>query len=278
MVNYTTQYREAVKDILENGSYAPDRTGTGTLKRFAKSFHFSPEDPFPVLLDKQIAVESAKCEGLWIYQDQSNDVNLLREKYGVKVWNEWADESGSIGKAYGYQVKKHNQIDRLIDGLKNDPFSRRHRMQLWSEEDAHEMMLEPCAFLTLWDYEPLGNKLNLTLIQRSGDMGLGVPFNTTQYAILHRMIAQCVGMNIGEFHHFINNAHVYVNHINPLREQLSRDPNRKYVTERKLSKIGLREGKLLLNPDITDFYKFTPEDIILKGYTSHPKIKMEVSI
>jgi len=275
------QYRAHVEDIIRTGSYVPDRTGTGCFKKHALSFHFSPEDPFPIILDKYVAHEAAKCEGLWIYQDMSNDVNLLREKYGVNVWNEWADERGTIGKAYGYQVKKHDQINRLIAGLKGDPYSRRHRIQLWSEEDAAEMMLEPCAFLTMWDYEPLGHKLNLTLIQRSGDMGLGVPFNMTQYAILHKMIAQCVGMNIGEFHYFINNAHVYVNHVNALREQLSRNPV-VYTQEAREGCFGttqvLREGTLKLTPGITDFYAFTPEDIKLEGYVSHPKIKMEVSV
>lgn len=270
------QYREAVKDIIESGSFCNDRTGTGTLKKFYKTFSFSPKQGVPILTSKFIPHKAALGELLWIYQDQSNDVELLKSKYGVKVWNEWAGEDGTIGKAYGYQVRKHNQIDRLIDGLKNNPFSRRHRIQLWSEEDAPEMNLEPCAFLTLWDYEPIGNKLNMALIQRSGDMGLGVPFNQYQYHILHRMIAQCVGMELGEFTHTIINAHVYVNHINPLKEQLARSENVKSLGFS--AKSVLHTGDLWINPDITDFYEFTMDDIKLQDYVSHPKITMEVSV
>lgn len=259
------QYDTIVKDILHNGGYVKDRTGTGTLKRFAHEMRHRPNEMFPILTKKKVAFESAKKELFWIYQDQSNDVNLLKEKYGVKVWDEWANDEGTIGKAYGFQVKKHNQIDRLIEGIKSDPYSRRHRIQLWSEEDASEMELEPCAFMTLWYVDPVSNELNMTLIQRSGDMGLGIPFNMVQYAILQKIVAHCTGYKVGEFVHLINDAHVYVNHINPLKRQLSLEelPPRAYV------EITTHE---------TDFYKLTPDDIKLRDYQSYGAIPMEVSV
>lgn len=273
------QYDSIVTEILHHGGYVLDRTGTGTLKLWNKEFFHRPTQKFPVLKKKKVFVESAKKELLWIYQDQSNDVNLLQEKYGVKVWNEWADEEGTIGKAYGYQVKKHQLIDKLIHTLKTNPYDRGMVMSLWSNEDLDEMNLRPCAFQTLWNVDPVSNELNMTLIQRSGDMGLGVPFNMVQYAILQAMIAQVTGFKVGGFKHYINDAHVYVNHINALREQLARNEG---VSNTFLKGVGqfkrTREGKLWLNPDIKDFYDFKPEDIKLKGYVSHDNIKMEVSV
>jgi thymidylate synthase len=224
------------------------------------------------LTKKKVFFETAKKELFWIYQDQSNNVNLLREKYGVKVWDEWALEDGTIGKSYGYQVKKHQLIDKLIYTLKNNPEDRGMVMSLWSNEDLPQMALRPCAFQTLWDVDPVTNELNMTLIQRSGDMGLGVPFNMVQYAILQAMIAHVTGYKVGGFKHYINNAHVYVNHINPLKQQLQRGnlygPNGK----------GLSSGKLWINPEVTDFYKLKPEDIKLVDYNSLDHIPMKVSV
>jgi thymidylate synthase len=255
------QYHHIVNDVLKNGAYSLDRTGTGCLKRFGKTMRFDSTQ-LPLITTKQVFWKSALGELLWIYQDQSNDVNLLKEKYGVKVWNEWAGEDGTIGKAYGYQVKKHNQIDRLIDGLKNNPQSRRHRIQLWSEEDAPEMNLEPCAFMTLWDVED--NKLNMQLVQRSADLGLGVPFNMIQYGLLHRMIAQVTELDLGAFKYDLTNAHVYVNHINPLRRQMER--------------TGYLQPNIWINPEVKDFYDFTVNDIKIDGYKYQDFIPMEVSV
>lgn len=259
------QYDKIVTDILHNGSYVMDRTGTGALKLWAQEFNFKPAQSFPILTKKKVFFQSAVGELLWIYQDQSNDVELLRSKYGVKVWNEWAGEDGTIGKAYGYQVRKHNLINNLINTLKNNPQDRAMMMSLWSNEDLDEMNLRPCAFQTLWDVDPVTNELNMTLIQRSGDMGLGVPFNMVQYAVLQAMIAQVTGYEVGGFKHLINNAHIYMNHINPLRQQLKRERFKYYMN-------------FELNPDITDFYDFKPEDIKLVNYHCHENIKMEVSI
>lgn len=268
------QYNEHALDILHNGSYVQDRTGTGALKRWSKKFLHRPLESFPILTSKKVAFETAKKELFWIYQDQSNDVNLLREKYGVNVWNEWADVDGTIGKAYGYQVKKHNQIDRLIDGLINDPYSRRHRMNLWSEEDAPEMQLQPCAFMTLWYVEPVTQELHMTLIQRSGDWGLGIPFNMAQYAVLHCMIAHCTGYKVGNFEHIVNDAHIYVDHINPIRKQLSRGSRIGGITDNRYT----YSGQLLISTEQTDFYKIKPEELRLIGYESHDHISMKVSV
>jgi thymidylate synthase len=264
-----TQYDAHVLDILQNGGYVKDRTGTGALKRWELDFLHRPAEEFPILKKKKVFFEALKGELLWIYQDQSNDVNLLREKYGVKVWNEWADESGSIGKAYGYQVKKHQLIDKLIHTLKTNPYSRQMVMSLWSHEDLQEMNLPPCAFMTIWNVDPITNELNMKLVQRSGDMGLGIPFNMAQYALLQAMIAQCTGLELGYFKHTITDAHVYVNHINPLRGQLERKLN----LEQTLCK-----PKLWLNPEIKDFYDFTMEDIKLLDYKHMEHIPMEVSV
>lgn len=268
------QYKNNVIDILENGGYVMDRTGTGALKRWAHEYTHRPAQSFPILWSKKVNFEKLAGEILWIMQDQSNDTKLLKEKYGIGIWDEWANESGLIGKAYGYQVRKHKQIDRLIEGLKNDPYSRRHRINLMSEEDAPEMELEPCAFMTLWYVDPVTHELNMTLFQRSGDMGLGVPFNMAQYALLQAMIAQVTGYKVGYFKHYINDAHIYVNHINPLKQQL----NRGNFVGKGFDKKPAREGRLWLNPEITDFYDFTLDDIKLLDYNHHPHIKMNVSV
>jgi thymidylate synthase len=264
-----SQYDTHITDILENGGYVKDRTGTGAIKRWELSFLHRPAEEFPILKKKKVFFEALKGELLWIYQDQSNDVNLLRSKYGVKVWNEWAGEDGTIGKAYGYQVKKNKLIDKLIYTLKTNPHSRQMVMSLWSHEDLEEMNLPPCAFMTIWNVDPVTNELNMKLVQRSGDMGLGVPFNMAQYALLQCMIAHVTGYKVGYFKHDITDAHIYVNHINPLRGQL----DRKMDIKQTLSK-----PTLWLNPEVKDFYKFTMDDIKLIGYEHMEHIPMEVSV
>lgn len=266
------QYRTMVEDIFKHGTYIMDRTGTGALKLWGQEFNHRPAKFFPILTSKKVNYKSAVKEMLWIYQDQSNDVNLLKEKYGVKIWDEWAQEDGTIGKAYGYQVKKHGLIDKLIHDLKNNPADRAMIMSLWNHEDLPEMALRPCAFMTMWDVDPALNELNMTLIQRSGDMGLGVPFNMVQYAVLQAMIAQVTGYKVGGFKHVINNAHIYIDHINPLREQLSRDRYKDEEGEKLLS------GFFELNPEVTDFYDFTPDDVTIRSYHSHTHIPMKVSV
>lgn len=173
-------------------------------------------------------------------------------------------EDGTIGKAYGYQIKKYRQVDKLIETLKTNPQDRRMIVNLWNIEDLPEMALQPCAFLTLWDVTD--GRLNCMLVQRSGDIGLGVPFNMTQYAVLVHLIAQVTDLRPGLFTHVINNAHIYENHVEALKLQLSRREE------------ALPAPKLIINPEIKDFYKFTPDDIKLDDYKHLGKIEMEVAV
>jgi thymidylate synthase len=256
------QYLALVQEVLEHGYYDNNRTGIPTKKLFGKSFQFDLQQEFPILTTKFVAFKTAVKELLWIYKYQSNDVTFLREQLGVKVWDEWAREDGTIGKAYGYQVAKHKQIDKLIEGLKHDPQGRRHIISLWDMADLADMALVPCAFLTMWDVSD--GFLNCTLVQRSADLGLGVPFNFTQYAVLVHMIAQVTGLKPGKMIHFMNNAHIYENHFAALEEQLRRSP--------------YPAPKLWINPEIGNFYDFTAEDVKLLGYQHHPKIEMEVAV
>ncbi|RXZ77934.1 thymidylate synthase [Paenibacillaceae bacterium] len=256
-----TQYLALLNEVLNKGYYDNNRTGIPTKKIFGKLMEFDLQKEFPILTTKFVSFKTLLKELFWIYVYQSNDVRLL-QNMGVKVWNEWMREDFTIGKAYGYQVKKYRQIDKLIEGLKSDPQSRRHLMTLWNLEDLDDMVLQPCALQTIWDVSD--GKLNCTLIQRSGDLGLGVCFNTAQYALLVHMIAQVTNLQVGYFKHYINNVHLYENHFEPIKEQLNRNP--------------YNAPQLWINPEIRDFYDFTVDDFKLLNYRSHPSIKMEVAI
>jgi thymidylate synthase len=171
---------------------------------------------------------------------------------------------GTIGKAYGYQIRKYKQVDKLLETLKTDPQNRRMIVSLWNIEDLPDMALQPCAYQTLWDVTD--GRLNCMLIQRSGDMGLGVPFNMTQYAVLIHLIAQSAGLRPGLFTHVINNAHVYENHVQAMKTQLARRDQ------------AFPAPKLVLNPDVHDFYDFTIDDIALDNYRHLGKLPMEVAV
>ena len=179
MSSADTQYLEIVANILDHGTYGQNRTGIATYKLPHQIMSFDLEEEFPILTTKFVAFKTAIKELLWIWQMQSNDVRKLQEM-NVKVWNEWMREDGTIGKAYGYQIAKYKQLDNLIKTIKEDPDSRRMIVTLWNIEDLPDMALQPCAYETLWDVAD--GRLNCMLIQRSGDMGLGIPFNMAQYA------------------------------------------------------------------------------------------------
>lgn len=225
---------------------------------------FDLEKEFPILTTKFVAFKTSVKEILWIWQKQSNDVRALQQ-WNCHVWDEWMQEDGTIGKAYGYQLAKYHQVDTLLKTLKENPQSRRMVVSMWNVEDLPEMALQPCAFLTMWDVSA-DNRLNCMLVQRSGDMGLGVPFNMAQYAALVCMIAQVSGLRPGLFTHVINNAHIYENHVEALKTQLARR-NEAYPAPR-----------LRLNPEIKDFYDFKPEDIVLENYQHLGKLPMKVSV
>lgn len=259
-----TKYLDIVQNILDNGVLGQNRTGMPAYKLPHQIMQFDLEKEFPILTTKFVAFKTSVKEILWIWQKQSNDVRVLQQ-WNCHVWDEWMQEDGTIGKAYGYQLAKYYQVDTLLKTLKENPQSRRMVVSMWNVEDLPEMALQPCAFLTMWDVSA-DNRLNCMLVQRSGDMGLGVPFNMAQYAALVCMIAQVSGLRPGLFTHVINNAHIYENHVEALKTQLARR-NEAYPAPR-----------LRLNPEIKDFYDFKPEDIVLENYQHLGKLPMKVSV
>lgn len=263
MSSADTQYLDMVERILKQGYYSNNRTGIPTYKLPHQIFQFDLEKEFPILTTKFVAFKTAVKEILWIWQLQSNDVREL-QKMNCHVWDEWMRPDGTIGKAYGYQIRKYKQVDHLLDMLRHDPQNRRMIVTLWNIEDLPDMALQPCAFQTLWDVSD--GRLNCMLVQRSGDMGLGVPFNMTQYAVLIHLIAQTVGLKPGLFTHVINNAHIYENHVEAMKTQLSRRGQ------------AFPAPRLCINPDIHDFYQFTIDDIALDGYQHLGKLPMEVAV
>ena len=263
MSSADTQYLDMVERILKQGYYSNNRTGIPTYKLPHQIFQFDLEKEFPILTTKFVAFKTAVKEILWIWQLQSNDVREL-QKMNCHVWDEWMRPDGTIGKAYGYQIRKYKQVDHLLDMLRHDPQNRRMIVTLWNIEDLPDMALQPCAFQTLWDVSD--GRLNSMLVQRSGDMGLGVPFNMTQYAVLIHLIAQTVGLEPGLFTHVINNAHIYENHVEAMKTQLARRGQ------------AFPAPRLCINPDIHDFYQFTIDDIALDGYQHLGKLPMEVAV
>nr|WP_222433539.1 thymidylate synthase [Megasphaera hominis] len=261
--NADTQYLDIVERILKDGYYSNNRTGIPTYKLPHQMMQFDLEKEFPILTTKFVAFKTAIKEILWIWQLQSNDVREL-QKMNCHVWDEWMRPDGTIGKAYGYQIRKYKQVDTLLEQLTKDPQNRRMIVSLWNIEDLPDMALQPCAYQTLWDVSD--GRLNCMLIQRSGDMGLGVPFNMAQYAALVYMIAQVTNLRPGLFTHVINNAHVYENHVEAMRTQLARRDQ------------AFAAPVLKLNPAIHNFYAFKPEDIVLENYQHLGKISMEVAV
>lgn len=260
---YDKKYLVIAEDILENGYFDNNRTGIRTYKLPHQIMQFNLEKEFPILTTKFVAFKTAVKELLWIFKDQSNDVKKLQEQ-NVSIWDEWIQEDGTIGTSYGWVVKKFNQMDNLLEALRNNPQDRRMMINLWQIPYLDTAPLHPCCFLTMWDVTD--GKLNCMLVQRSGDWGLGVPFNTSQYAVLVHLVAQATGLKPGLFTHVINNAHIYENQVEGLKIQLGR-ANEAYDAP-----------KLWINPEIKNFYDFTPDDIKLVDYKHHPSIKMEVAV
>ncbi len=260
---YDEKYLDIVEEILNEGYFSENRTGVNTYKLPHKIMQFNLEKEFPILTSKKVSFKTAIKELLWIFKDQSNDVSLLQEQ-NCNIWNEWADENNTIGTSYGYIVEKYKQIDNLIDALKNNPQDRRMMINLWQIPYLDTGSLHPCCFLTMWDVTD--GRLNCMLVQRSGDMGLGVPFNTTQYATLVHLLANVTNLKVGTFTHVINNAHIYENHVDALKLQLQNRDN------------CFPAPKLVINKDITNFYDYKVDDINLIDYKCHEKIKMEVSV
>ena len=274
LTKYDYYYLSIANKILSEGEMRDNRTGIRAISLPHVCITIDlEEDGFPILASKFVGFKTAVKELLWIWQMQSNDVRKLQDM-NVHIWDEWMQEDGTIGKAYGYQLAKYKQVDNLIKTIKEDPTSRRMITTLWNIEDLPEMALQPCAFQTLWNINK--GKLNCMLTIRSNDWFLGNPFNVAQYAALVHMIAQVTNYKPGRLTVCINDAHIYENHIPQIQEQLGLvDMNEMfdaYITDR------LCKPKLVLNEDIKDFYDFTIDDIKLDGYIPGPKIKAEVAV
>lgn len=263
MSNYDKQYVQISERILNEGYHDNNRTGMPTRKLPHQIMQFDLQEEFPILTLKHVAFNTAVKELLWIFKDQSNNVKKLQEQ-NVHIWDEWMNEEGTIGTSYGWIVKEFNQIDKLINQLKTNPQDRRMMINLWQIPYLDGGTLQPCVFTTMWDVTD--DKLNCMIVQRSGDFPLGIPFNTTQYAVLVHLIAQVTGFKPGLLTHTINNAHIYDNQVDGMKELIARK-GQEYPAP-----------KLWINPNIDNFYDFTIDDIKLIDYNHHDKISMPVSV
>ena len=263
MSKYDDIYLDLVEKILDKGYYDQNRTGIATYKLPHQVIQLDLQEEFPILTTKFVAFKTAVKELLWIFQKQSNDVKEL-QKEGVHIWDEWEMEDGTIGTSYGWVVKEFKQIDKLISQLKNNPQDRRMMINLWQIPYLDTGALYPCVFNSCWDVTD--NKLNCMVTIRSNDIPLGHPFNVTQYAVLVHLLAQVTGFVPGLLTICINNAHIYENQIEGMKEQLSRRGQ------------AYEAPKLWINPEIKDFYDFTINDIKLIDYKHLGKIKMDVAV
>lgn len=262
------QYLNLLRTIMEHGSVKTDRTGTGTKSIFGYQMRFNLEDGFPLLTTKKLHLKSIIHELLWFLNGDTN-VKYLQEN-GVRIWNEWADENGDLGHIYGYQWRKWpdykggyiDQIAEAIHTIKTNPDSRRIIVSAWNVADLPDMKLPPCH--AFFQYYVADGKLSLQLYQRSADCFLGVPFNIASYALLLMMTAQVTGLKAGDFIHTLGDAHIYLNHIEQVTEQLSRTP-------RPLPKMEI-------NPDVKSIFDFKYDDFHLVDYNPLPHIKGVVAV
>lgn len=262
------QYLKLVQHILDEGVEKGDRTGTGTLSVFGYQMRFDLQQGFPMLTTKKLHLKSIIYELLWFLNGDTN-VKYLQEN-GVRIWNEWADENGELGPIYGKQWVRWernngetiNQIARAVDTIKNNPNSRRIIVNAWNVSDLGEMALTPCH--ALFQFYVADGKLSCQLYQRSADVFLGVPFNIASYALLTMMMAQVCDLEAGEFVHTFGDVHLYSNHIEQARLQLTREP-------RSLPTIEI-------NKEVKDIFGFQFEDFALKYYNPHPHIKAKVAV
>jgi len=262
------QYLDLMRHVLEHGHPKSDRTGTGTLSVFGWQMRFDLAQGFPLLTTKKLHTKSIIHELLWFLQGDTN-IRYLKEN-GVSIWDDWADANGDLGPVYGYQWRSWyapdgrviDQIAQLVDGLKKNPDSRRHIVTAWNPADIDRMKLPPCH--ALFQFYVADGKLSCQLYQRSADIFLGVPFNIASYALLTLMVAQVCGYRPGDFVHTLGDAHLYTNHLDQARLQLTRAP-------RALP-------QLRLNPAVTDLFAFRFEDFTLEGYDPHPHIAAPVAV
>jgi thymidylate synthase len=262
------QYLDLLQHILDHGVEKRDRTGTGTLSVFGYQMRFDLTRGFPLLTTKKLHTRSIFQELLWFLRGDTN-VRWLQER-GVTIWDEWADETGELGPVYGHQWRSWpardggtiDQIARLVEGIRKDPDSRRHIVSAWNVADLDAMKLPPChALFQFWVAE---GRLSCQLYQRSADVFLGVPFNIASYALLTMMVAQACDLQAAEFVHTFGDAHLYLNHLEQARLQLTREP-------RPLP-------RMVLNPEVRSLFDFEYEDFRLEGYDPHPAIKAPIAV
>lgn len=262
------QYLDLCKKVLSEGTIKHDRTGTGTISIFGHQMRFDLADGFPMLTTKKLHLKSIIHELLWFLQGDTN-VRYLQEN-GVRIWNEWADENGELGPVYGHQWRSWpdydgntiDQISNVVNQIKNNPDSRRMIVSAWNVAEVEKMALPPCH--SLFQFYVADGKLSLQLYQRSADIFLGVPFNIASYALLLQMMAQVTGLEAGTFVHTLGDAHIYTNHIEQVKLQLSREPK--------------ALPQMLINPDVKDIFGFKFEDFTLSNYDPHPHIAGVVSV
>lgn len=266
-MSLVTPYEDLLRDVLENGTNKGDRTGTGTRSVFGRQLRYDLSESFPLLTTKKVYFKGVVGELLWFLHGDSN-VTWLQE-HGVRIWNEWADENGELGPVYGVQWRswptpdgQHvDQISRALELLKDDPNSRRNLVSAWNVSELEHMALLPCHLL--FQLYVADGKLSLQVYQRSADMFLGVPFNIASYALLAHMFAQQAGLEVGELIWTGGDCHIYNNHFDQVREQLSREP-------RPYPQLKLRKAESLFDYDFSD--------IEVVGYDPHPTIKAQVSV
>lgn len=262
------QYHDLLRRVLAEGQKKEDRTGTGTISVFGHQSRYNMAEGFPMMTTKKLHLKSIIYELLWFLAGDTN-VKYLQDN-GVRIWNEWADENGDLGHIYGYQWRSWpdydgghiDQISNVVNDIKNNPDSRRIIVSAWNVADIRNMNLPPCH--AFFQFYVADGKLSLQLYQRSADIFLGVPFNIASYALLLKMMAQVTGLQEGDFVHTLGDAHIYLNHLDQVHLQLSREP-------RLLPQIKL-------NPDVKSIFDFKFEDFTLEGYDPHPHIKGEVAI
>ncbi|WIJ26539.1 thymidylate synthase [Devosia sp. RR2S18] len=261
-------YLQLLSDILEHGTDKADRTGTGTRSLFGYQMRFDLSKGFPLVTTKKLHLKSIVYELLWFIRGETN-VRWLQER-GVKIWDEWADENGDLGPVYGSQWRswpapdgrKIDQLGQVVDSIRTKPDSRRHIVSAWNPAEVDEMALPPCH--CLFQFYVANGKLSCQLYQRSADTFLGVPFNIASYALLTHMVAQVTGLGVGDFVHTFGDVHLYSNHFEQARLQLTREP-------RPLPRI-------VMNSEVQRLEDFTFEDFTFQGYDPHPHIKAAVSV
>ena len=261
-------YLDLMRHVLNHGTRKDDRTGTGTLSVFGWQMRYDLAQGFPLVTTKKCHLRSITHELLWFLRGDTNTAYL--KENGVSIWDEWADANGNLGPVYGYQWRSWptpdgghiDQISQVIETLKNNPDSRRIIVSAWNVADLDKMALAPCH--AFFQFYVADGKLSCQLYQRSADIFLGVPFNIASYALLTLMMAQVTGLQPGDFVHTLGDAHLYLNHLDQAREQLTREP-------RALPRLHL-------NPDVTDLFAFKFEDFTLEGYDPHPAIKAPVAV